>query len=74
MQKEDFFFLMNKGFTPAGLILSLAQRITWIPVQWVGEAPWRVDGFTGSFRVEPKDKELLLIFLFILFFTALLFK
>ena len=73
MQKEDFF-LMNKGFTPAGLILSLALRITWIPVQWVGEAPWRVDGFTGSFRVEPEDKELLLIFLFILFFTALLFK
>ena len=66
MQKEEFL-LMNKGLTPAGPIPSLAQRITWIPVEWVGEAPWRVHGFTGSFRVEPQDKELPLIFLFILF-------
>lgn len=58
---------MNKGFTPAGLMLSSAQRITWIPVQCVGGAPWRVDGFRGSFRVEPQDKELSLMFLFILF-------
>lgn len=36
--QEEEFVLMNKGFTAAGLIPSLAQRITWIPVQWVGEA------------------------------------
>lgn len=66
VQKEESV-LMNKGFTPAGQIPSWAKRITWIPVQWVGETTERVDGFTGSVGIEPQDKELPLGFLFILF-------
>lgn len=62
MQKKEFV-LMNKRFTPAGSVLSLDQRI---PDQWVLEVPWRVHSFSGSFIIETQQKELPLIFLFVL--------
>lgn len=70
----DEFLLIGKGFVTTGPMPSVTQRVTCVPAQRAGEAPWRVDGFRGSFRAEPQDKDLPLTFLFILFFTALSFK